>query len=355
MFGGRKLRFLVALGSCVCAATGVVAQNSNSASSSRLSAVSCADYELIDVHGSGGDAYTNSPAGLKLKDELERLWSPKQVKVDTVPFNAAGGFYALLGAGLKQNRGYQKSVLKIKDWLRKQLITLSKDCPGTRIVLSGYSQGAQAVADIYQERPWAQIVGVALFGDPNYNHADSSDRFGLNFKPKSRIKTRLDGALAAPRPRKALDSSRVLSYCHQEDPICQASLTGYELLRYRMSQHNNYTKFGEPEQAAKYFAGLVKGANKPSPPVKSSSKWPTKRHDGPHGFFIWLGANLIDPNWVSCDASYCIVGSGATVYVFTLNPDYEQIGTIPVSSTDPQGALRGLGIPVADVQKLLSV
>jgi len=83
-----------------------------------------------------------------------------------------------------------------------------------------------------------------------------------------------------------------------------------------------------------------------------SSDWPTHRDDGSPAFFAYLGASFIAPDWTSCDASYCLAGSGDTVYVF--NGQLDQIGTIPLSVASPTEALVALGIPAAVVQELLA-
>jgi hypothetical protein len=83
-----------------------------------------------------------------------------------------------------------------------------------------------------------------------------------------------------------------------------------------------------------------------------SSAWPTHRDDGSPAFFAYLGASFIAPDWTSCDASYCLAGSGDTVYVF--NGQLDQIGTIPLSVSSPTSALISLGISSAVVQELLA-
>jgi hypothetical protein len=218
----------------------------------------CVDILIIDVHGSDEQAYEISPTGNELATEIRDRTSGKKFKVITVPFKAAGGWPTLTGAALKLPAGYHKSVMNMKSWLRKTMDDLSRDCPSSALILTGYSQGAQAAGDVYQEREeWPQIVGVALFGDPYYNHKDSSDRFGLNVKPRKRMDNQFNGGLAMPRPRKPFDSSKVLSFCHQWDPVCQNPLNAKKFLQGRPSEHNNYTEFSEPETAAKYFAKLL--------------------------------------------------------------------------------------------------
>lgn len=130
-------------------------------------------------------------------------------------------------------------------------------CSTTDLILVGYSQGAQVTGDVYQALPRAEkskVAEVVLFGDPHYNPNDSSDRFGLNAHPNQRW-THNQGILTH---RRAFNDARVLSFCHRSDPICQ----GAGQLWHLFGQHDNYTKFGEPQLAANLLA--LATANKPS-------------------------------------------------------------------------------------------
>lgn len=246
-------------GKLICLFTVVIAAAvSTEEASSARSAVTCPEITVIDIHGSGAGPNESSAAGAFMTVKLRNLLKGRRLKFETVPFSAAGGLPALTGGALKLPAAYHKSVVRTKNWLRKRLQNLADTCRNTKVVLTGYSQGAQVAGDVYQERTWLQVVGVALFGDPYYNHSDTSNRFGWNVAPKQRIKTKLDGALAAPAPRPAFNSRVVRSFCHQFDPVCQAPLSRFEQLRYRTSQHNNYTEFGEPETAAAHFVKLLK-------------------------------------------------------------------------------------------------
>lgn len=355
VFGSYELRMWAALSGCVCATIGLGVQNSKAGSTSKSTTTSCADYDVIDIHGLDGNANEASPPGAKFATELRLQWPSKRIDVLTSPFKSPGGFFTLSGAGLKLPLGYYRTVVKTKNWLRDQLQGLVKDCPGTKVILSGYSQGAHVVGDVYQEQSWPQVVGVVLFGDPYYNHADSSDRFGLNIKPKQRIKTKLDGALAAPKPRKAFNAEQVVAFCHQEDPVCQAPLSSFELAYFKMGQHKNYTKFKEPEEAAKYFAKLEGSGTSPPPPSAPAEKWPTNRNEGTTVFSMWLAVNfLIMPDWVSCDRNYCIAGSGDMVYVISIVDGFDQIGWVRTSIADPRAGLKQVGTPDQDIDKLLA-
>lgn len=335
----------MATGTALILGVGAAALVAKASNKSRLA---CNTYVVLDVHGSDGEANQGSPAGASFVQELGKYWPPSETDVKTVPFKAAGGSPTLVAAALKLPVLYYPSLVKIKDWVRNTVLELSGACPDTKLFLVGYSQGAQAVGDVYQERPWPTVVGVVLFGDPLYNHADSSDRFGLNIKANRRIKTKLDGALAAPHARKPFNNSKVLSFCHQEDLFCQAPLSRYELMLFKTKEHKNYEKFGEPAMAAQYFAQPVSKT-----PPRVINNWPVNRHEGSTGFLMYLGATyLAIPDWSSCNSNYCLVGMGEVVYVYSITGEIKPVGTI-TKSTDPRGDLSKLGLSQPDIDSLL--
>lgn len=338
-------------GRLICLFTVVIAAAvSTEEASNARSAVSCPEITVIDIHGSGAGPNESSATGAFMTVRLRNLLEGRRLEFQTVPFDAAGGLPALTGSALKLPAAYHKSVVRTKNWLRKRLEKLAEVCQNTKVILTGYSQGAQVAGDVYQEKSWKQVVGVALFGDPYYNHSDTSNRFGWNVAPKRRIRTKLDGALVGRNPRPAFDSGKILSFCHQFDPVCQAPLSRFEQLRYRTSQHKNYTEFGEPETAAAHFVKLLKEVLKPTTP----NEWSTKRnYEGPSRLYLRFGANLTAPQWASCSPNFCIVCTEDVVHVFSVADSIVEIGQIQVRA-DPRQSLRGLGIPERDVEILLA-
>ncbi len=119
---------------------------------------------------------------------------------------------------------------------------MTEQCPGTRIVLGGFSQGASAVSMLAGVAPIGDRIGsigsapplapalagnvaaVAVFGNPGA-------RFG---SPLSAV-----GQFAG----------RTIDVCSQGDPICSAGRD--------RSAHSNYELPPYPEQAAGFIAGRV--------------------------------------------------------------------------------------------------
>ena len=93
-------------------------------------------------------------------------------------------------------------------------------CPRTRVVLSGYSQGAQVVHNSVNRLPTstiAQISSVVLFGDPD-----------------------------SPQPVVGIPSSRQLNMCHLTDHICH----GGDLVTLP-----HFTYAGDVKEAAEFVTG----------------------------------------------------------------------------------------------------
>jgi len=204
----------------------------------------CAPFILIESRGSGETATLSAP-GAALHRELKKTL-PGSVAVVPNPYPAVSVLDKHLSSILNgtgavtkiPNLGaYHASVVKGKEWLRAAVGRLSTNCPTSRLVLAGYSQGAQVTGDIYSEpaTPKGRILGVVLFGDPKFNPADTSAQ-------KTGFSKRRSGLLSK---RRAFNDRRVLSYCHDGDPICQGP--GQPLMP---SQHRNYHAAGGPRAAA---------------------------------------------------------------------------------------------------------
>ncbi|QMU67589.1 cutinase family protein [Streptacidiphilus sp. P02-A3a] len=159
---------------------------------------------------------------------------------------------------------YSNSVNGGQNKLTAAITNITATCAGsTKIILVGYSQGAQVTANVYQALApdlQADISGVALFGDPLFNPGSpgdmgdfSGDRQGLLAHPSSRM-----------RPAFA-DDGKVLSYCFQADVICQGPWASFFPLQVSgLAAHSAYNTDGDADstvpystRAALYFANLT--------------------------------------------------------------------------------------------------
>jgi Cutinase len=205
----------------------------------------CPTFYLVDSRGSGEDGGTVSPPGAAFLRVFRQLVAPRGVKAIPNGYPARGGFDVLAGAKLKVGSAYLKSEASGVDWLSAQIPALRSKCPASKLILTGYSQGAQVTADVIdQGGNFSNVAGAVLFGDPKFNgkdvnHDRGSYRYGVN------------GGLGA---RPLFPLKHVLSYCHANDPVCQNRanpLAGF-------TWHDNYDKLGEPAEAARYLTQLLK-------------------------------------------------------------------------------------------------
>ncbi|MEU8494385.1 cutinase family protein [Pseudonocardia alni] len=122
---------------------------------------------------------------------------------------------------------YASSVRQGVSALRSRLSSTSSQCPSTRFVLIGYSQGAQVVGDTLAGGgvPGAdRIPAVVLFGDPTFNGRESYNT-GSYSAARNGVFPRSRGALSAY-------ASSIRSYCNATDNFCQRGATGGGHYRY---------------------------------------------------------------------------------------------------------------------------
>lgn len=144
--------------------------------------------------------------------------------------NAIGAFFS---SG--QRFDYGNSVAAGKAELRGYLERRGRACPDERIILGGYSQGAQAVGEASRELPGgisSRVDFVALFGDPKLYLPEGEGLFppacdGKNLSPWRRdiINCRTDnGALGARKPYLSVAyENKTGLWCNDKDFVCGTS------------------------------------------------------------------------------------------------------------------------------------
>lgn len=234
-----------------------------------VAATYCAPVEVIDSRGSGETGF--SGPGTAFQQRLKRLLAVS-VAIESNPYPAVSVFPsidALLGltgtlnpaARLRAIRdafnglgayahrswlgAYHASVTRGKSDLKRLVLALIARCPGTYVVLTGYSQGAEVTGDVFSSELTpvlrAHIAGVVLFGDPLYRPGSWADRHPW---PRTGI--------LGERVEFPADSRRkVLSYCHQLDPVCQAQIRGD-------AAHKTYASSGDAALAAALIAARLR-------------------------------------------------------------------------------------------------
>lgn len=222
--------------------------------------VPCPAVLVIDSRGSGEPVAKLSPPGAHLVTVLSGLIAPEKVKWIANPYPARGGFSILAGAKLHVPGAYFNSVKSGKTWLASEIGKKRTDCPDTRLVLTGYSQGAQVTGDVLQHNgPFGNVAATVLFGDPYFNGRDPVDRGNPRFR------TGVNGGLGK-RPK--FTERHVRSYCHSNDPVCQNTANPLDLFTW----HDNYDKLGEPDEAAQTIANWL-GASSGTPTLLAANSF----------------------------------------------------------------------------------
>jgi hypothetical protein len=156
--------------------------------------------------------------------------------------NGIGAVTHLSGPGLG---AYHDSVVKGKAALLGAVRSWTSRCSTgvTKIVLVGYSQGAQAAGDVFQSYgDDSAFGGVVLFGDPYFNPDSPGDVAGSGFS------RRRHGLLGTRAPFNARSAGMIRSYCHGGDPICQGLPTRGS------GPHGTYNTTGEAADAGRWLS-----------------------------------------------------------------------------------------------------
>ncbi len=125
----------------------------------------CPDYQIIGARGSGQAGYGTQVGGVV--DDVEGTligagYNVESIALDYPAISLVDSFGLALFTG-----EYDASVDKGVAALSARLDTAANVCPGTGIILVGYSQGAQVIKRTMAERPPVdRIVSVVLLGDP---------------------------------------------------------------------------------------------------------------------------------------------------------------------------------------------
>jgi cutinase len=182
-------------------------------------AAPCPDVEVVFARG------TTEPPGVggigqAFVDSLRAKVGPRSVGVYAVNYPASNDFVTSTPAGANDASAHIQAM--------------SRDCPRTRMVLGGYSQGAAVIDMATNAMPPAvagHVAADALFGAPRTTFADS----------------------LAPGPSPVtgpLYVGKTVQECVQNDPICWES--GWD-----MRAHGAYVQTGMVDQAADYAAGRL--------------------------------------------------------------------------------------------------
>jgi cutinase len=182
----------------------------------------CPDVEVVFARGTG-EAPGVGAIGQPFVDALRAQAGAKSVGVYAVNYPATNDFANSLAAGANDAGDHVQST--------------AGNCPNTKVVLGGFSQGASVVDTITQTMPPAvadHVAAVAVFGNPRSAHAVSL--FG-----------------GAPLPViSPLYAPKTIDKCVPDDPICAEPFNPFAFFA-----HDSYAFNGMANDAAKFAVGRL--------------------------------------------------------------------------------------------------
>lgn len=187
----------------------------------------CSDIEVVFARGTGEPPGIGR-VGQAMVDRLAALVAPRNLGVYAVNYPAGINFLTTAD-GANDAAGHIA-------WLADQ-------CPGTRVVLGGFSQGAAAVSMLAGVPPIGDRIGTIGSAPPLPPYsADRVAAVAVFGNPGNRFGTPLSGA--------GQFAGRAIDLCSPGDPICiQGGRT--------RAAHSNYELPPYPDQAAGFIAGRL--------------------------------------------------------------------------------------------------
>jgi len=212
----RIAGFLVAALAATWALIAVTAANPSAV------AQPCSDVEVVFARGTG-EAPGVGATGQVFVDSLRAQAGARSVGVYAVNYPATTDFANSLAAGANDASDHVQST--------------AANCPNTKVVLGGFSQGASVIDTITQTMPPAvadHVAAVAVFGNPRSAHAASL--FG-------------GAPLPVINPRYA---PKTIDQCVPDDPICSEPFNPLAFFA-----HDSYAFSGMANDAAKSAVGRL--------------------------------------------------------------------------------------------------
>lgn len=222
-----------------------------------IKAASCPDLKIIFARGSGGERHTNQDY-LEFKSTIETRLKTTSLSYEFVDLDypavsvGVDKLETTIGAYVSAGEAY-----KFGDSVNLGVKNLTKlvnhECPSTKYVLGGYSQGAIVVSKALKNLNHQKIIYAATFGDPkiylpegeglippackNQNLSDYRA-----YVPNCRVFKGMLGGHVPYRPESLI--GKVGTWCNKQDIFCSKNING-------ISNHLSYTKDGLYEDAAK--------------------------------------------------------------------------------------------------------
>lgn len=151
---------------------------------------------------------------------ISRLPSSVTYRTIGLRYSAIGLDGAVKGSFYTRKNEYKSSVDGGVKLAQTIINRLAKNCPGSKIILVGYSQGADVMHSVAASYKWGTmpITGVVLIADPHQNNSSLLYSGGKKFSA--------DSFIGIFGPGKSLSGTagggRTVSICNRKDWICNS-------------------------------------------------------------------------------------------------------------------------------------
>lgn len=186
---------------------------------------SCADIEVIFARGTDDTPGLGTP-GTAFVSALRSLTSGRSLSTYAVNYPASYDFLAAAdGATDATNR----------------IAMMSQQCPSTRLVLGGYSQGAAVIDMLAGVPPLGNKIGSVGSAPPlPRSLLPNIAAVAVFGNPATKFSNPITSSVFA---------GKAIDLCKDGDPICSRGRNPFA--------HNDYVSSGMVQQAANFVAGLV--------------------------------------------------------------------------------------------------
>lgn len=185
----------------------------------------CADVEVIFARGTDDTPGLGTP-GAAFANALRNLIGGRSLSTYAVNYPASYDFLAAAdGATDATNR----------------VATMSQQCPTTRLVLGGYSQGAAVIDMLAGVPPLGNKIGSIGSAPPlPQSLVPNVAAVAVFGNPATKFSNPITSSMFA---------GRAIDLCKDGDPICSRGRNPFA--------HNDYVSSGMVQEAANFVAGLV--------------------------------------------------------------------------------------------------
>ncbi|WP_112236813.1 cutinase family protein [Kribbella monticola] len=307
----------------------------------------CPDVMVIAARGSGElpqsdwtnqDAYRDPSiyfgAGQANYDVYQRLWSAAphlQFGLDSVKYEAAG-----IGDAFTAISNFKKSVATGAQVILDDIAYTERNCGGgVKYVFTGYSQGAWVVHQALwalskQNKVFGKVIGVALFGDPQFVPLQDIvrvDKLLLTSRGAAAVTLADPGSTNVPKSVRPVTGS----YCFLSDPVCQTNSVNLKTWVPVCIADTSATSFC-PHYRYKVDGYTAKAAQFLTPNLPAASVWPKLVHTRPPSGAVgtpysWTATvkptARVEYKWYAVDPEH--LPPGLTV---TKDPTHSSIGVL---------------------------